>query len=137
VAKPWNSGGINNWLQMNTKTSHPDESWEFIRYWLTDGAVYMLKGGKVPAVPGIDEDTIVKGILGDNADALFDVEAYRAVALDQSARLVVDTITKGAAEVQTIFNQTSDQFLIGELSLDDWVTQTKAQADQAIASASA
>lgn len=136
VQKPWNPGGINNWLQMNTRTSHPDESWEFIRYWLTDGAVYMLKGGKVPAVPGIDEDTIVKGILGDNAAALFDVEAYRAVALDQSVRLVVDTITKGSAEVQNIYNQTSDKFLIGELSLTDWVTQTKTQADKAIASAS-
>lgn len=137
VEEPWNPGGINNWLQMNARTEHPDEAWEFIRYWLTDGAVFMLKGGKVPAFPGIDQETIVKGILGDNAEALFDVEAYRAVALDPNARLVVDTITTGSAEINAIYQGTRDQFLIGELSLEEWVTETKTQSDEAIAKASA
>lgn len=132
---PFNEGGINNWIQMKQGIEHADEAWTFIRFWLVDGAKYMLKAGKVPAFPGTDEQTVVEGILGPDRDKLYDVEAYKKVVFDPSIRLVTDTITTASAEISTIVDGLTDRCLIGEISVDDWVTETTKQADAAIAKA--
>jgi multiple sugar transport system substrate-binding protein len=133
---PWNGGGINNWIMAKEGTPNLDAAWTFIRFWLVDGAKYMLKAGKVPAFPGTDEDTVIEGILGPDRDTLYDVEAYRKVVFADDIRLVTDSITTAGAEIQTIVDGLSDRLFIGEISVDEWVTEAKTQADAAIAAAS-
>lgn len=135
VKDPYNAGGINNWIQMKKGIAHADEAWTFIRFWLVEGAQYMLKAGKVPAYPGTDEQTVVEGILGPDRDKLYDVEAYKKVVFDPSIRLVTDTITTASAEISTIIEGLSDRCFIGEISVDDWVSEAKKQSDAAIAKA--
>ncbi|HVL22724.1 MAG TPA: extracellular solute-binding protein [Thermomicrobiales bacterium] len=136
VDNPWNGGGINNWLQMKEGTANPDAAWTLIRFWLVEGAQYMLKAGKIPAFPGTDENTVVEGILGPDREELYDVEAYRTVVFDPGIRLVTDTITTGSAEIAKIVEGLSDRCLIGEIEVDEWVSEAKSQADAAIAGAS-
>lgn len=132
---PWNGGGINNWIQVKEGTENPDAAWQFTRFWLVDGAKYMLKAGKIPAFPGTDEDAIVEGILGPDRDTLYDVEMYRKVVFADDIRLVTDTITTATAEIQQINEGLSDKCLIGEITVDEYVTEVKEQADVAIAAA--
>lgn len=132
----YNPGGINNWILMHPKAQNKDAAWTFIQYWMTDGAQYMLKGGKVPAVPGtIEIDAIVEGILGPDADQLFDVDAFRVIISDSQTAFPTDTITIASAEIQQIYQQETDRFLIDEIDLDEWVTTVKEQADGAIQAA--
>jgi multiple sugar transport system substrate-binding protein len=133
----WNPGGINNWIQMKSDTANPDAAWSLIQFWLKEGAVYMLPAGKIPAYPGTDETTVVEGILGPDREELYDVAAYQAVVFDPATKLVTDTITTGSAEISQIVQGNSDRYLIGEISIEEWVTETKTQADEAIARASA
>ena len=132
VAKPYNGGGINNWIMMQPKTKNKDAAWAFLRYWLSDGAQYMLKGGKIPAFPGTSIDAIVAGILGPNRDTLYDVESFRRIIADPSIRYITDTESKGAAEIQKIVQEQTDRCLINEITPEQWVTTVKAQADEAI-----
>jgi len=136
VTDPWNPGSLSNLILAKEGTQNLDAAWTFIRYWLIDGAQYMLKAGKIPGFPGTDEDTVVEGILGPDREELYDIEAYKAVVFDERTRLITDTITTGTAEIQTIIDGLSDRVFIGEISVDDWVTEAKAQADEVIASAS-
>ena len=136
VENPWNGGGINNWIMAKEGTQNLDAAWTFIRFWLVEGAQYMLKAGKIPAFPGTDETTVVEGILGPDRETLYDVEAYKKVVFDPAIRLVTDTITTAGAEIQTIIDGLSDRCFIGEISVDEWVTEAKKQADAAIAGAS-
>jgi multiple sugar transport system substrate-binding protein len=136
VEQWYNSGGLNNWLLMHPETKAKDAAWTFIRYWLTDGAQYMLKGGKVPAVPGTDLDTITAGILGEDAAILFDVEAFKEIIGGNPPAIATDTVTTAAAEIQQIQQSETDRFLIGEISIDEWVSSVKEQADEAIQRAS-
>ena len=135
VAEPWNGGGINNWLLVKSDTQYPDEAWELLKYWLTDGAVYMLPAGKIPAYPGTDEATVVEGILGPDREELYDVAAYQNVVFGTENRLVTDTITTGSAEIAQIVQGNTDRYLIGEIDLEEWVAETTAQANDAIATA--
>lgn len=130
--KSYNGGGINNWILMQPKTKNKDAAWAFIRYWLSDGAHYMLKGGKIPAFPGTETEAIVSGILGPDRDTLYDVAAYRKIVADPSIAYVTDSETKGAAEIQKIVQEQTDRCLINEITPDQWVTTVKAQADDAI-----
>jgi multiple sugar transport system substrate-binding protein len=133
----FNGGGINNWFQMHPKSKVKDATWAFMRYWLTDGAVFMLKGGKIPAFPGTDPDAITAGILGPKRNELFDSAAFKKTNLDPSIAYVTDTETRGSAEIQKIAAQQTDRFLIGEITADQWVTTVKQQADEAIKKAGA
>jgi multiple sugar transport system substrate-binding protein len=131
----WNPGSINNWIQMKSDTANPDAAWSLIQFWLKEGAVYMLPAGKIPAYPGTDEAVVVEGILGPDREELYDVAAYQNVVFGQDQPLVTDTITTGSAEISQIVQGNTDRFLIGELSLDEWVTETKTASDEAIARA--
>ncbi len=97
----------------------------------------MLPAGKIPAFPGTDETAVVEGILGPDREELYDVAAYQSVVLAPDIKLVTDTITTGSAEIQQIAQGTSDRYLIGELTIEEWVTETKTQADEVIARATA
>ena len=136
VAEPWNLGALNNWILMNSKAQQPDAAWTFIRYWLTDGAQYLLRGGKIPAFPGTSEDAIVEGILGPDRATLYDEAAFRRVLFAPNLRYPTDTVTRGIAQIQQIWQAETDRFLIGETELDETLTTIKQQADAAIASAS-
>lgn len=136
VDSAWNGGGINNWLLMKADTEFPDEAWQLLKFWLVEGAVHMLPAGKIPAFPGTDEATVVEGILGPDREELYDVAAYQNVVFGIENRLVTDTITTGSAEIAQLVQGNSDRVLIGELSVEEWVTETTTQADEAIARAS-
>ena len=135
VTDPWDLGTLNNWILMNSKTSNPDAAWTFIKYWLTTGAQYMLKGGKVPAFPGTSQDAIVAGILGPERDTLYDVDAFRKVLFAPNQKFYRDTITTGISQIAQIWQSETDKCLIGESSVDDCLATIKQQADAAIASA--
>lgn len=137
VSPTFTPGGINNWLLMHPNARDKDAAWTFLRYWLTDGALYMLPGGKVPAYPGIEPETVVEGILGPDRETLYDVEAYRRVVFNPEITLVTDTVTTGAAEITQIVQGETDRCLIGEISPEEWATSVKQKADEAIQSAGA
>jgi len=133
VENPWNPGGINNWLQVNSKTENPDMAWEFLRFFLTDGAQFMLQAGKIPAFMGdTTDEAILEGTLGPNRDELFDVDAYLKVIFDSNIRMATDSITTGTAEITQILRGLTDRCLLGEIEVDEWVQESKAQSDEAI-----
>ncbi len=133
----YNLGSINNWLMMQPKTKNKDAAWAFTRYWLTDGAQYMLKAGKVPAFPGTDPEVVINGILGPDKDKLYDAAAYKKVVFDPGINLVTDTITTAGAEILKLVTDTTDRYYIGEISYDQWLMTVKTQADDAIKKAKA
>lgn len=133
--EPYNPGTIGGWLAVTESSEKEEASWEFIKFWLTQGGPHMLKAGNNPSYPGTDMDTVVEGILGPDREEFFDVEAYKRVVLEPTHRLVTDTITAGAAEVQQLKDGLDDRFLLGEITIDEWQTELKTKADEAIANA--
>lgn len=128
----YNPGSTNNWIMINPKSDYADAAWELIKFRLTDGAQFYLAAGKMPAFPGTEQATIVESILGPEREQLYDVEAFTNAVFDPSITLVTDTITVAGAEILQINQQLSDQYLIGEIELDECLTEMKRQSDEAI-----
>ena len=133
--EPYNPGTIGGWLAVTEASEKADAGWEFIKFWLTQGGPHMLKAGNNPSYPGTDVETVVEGILGPDREEFFDIEAYKRVVLEPKHRLVTDTITRGAAEVEQIKSGLDDRYLLGEISIDEWQTELTTKADEAIANA--
>ena len=137
VEDPWTPGTIDNNILINPTSEHQDAAWEFLRFRLIDGAHTYLKSAKQPAFPGTPIEDIVAGILGPDRDTLYDVEAYQRVISQPNMRIPTDTITTASAQIDQIYQQYSDQYLIGEIDIDECLSGMKAEADEAIAQASA
>ncbi|NGN62538.1 extracellular solute-binding protein [Streptomyces sp. A7024] len=133
--KYWNPGFIGNDICINPKTRHKEAAWDLARFWMIpDGSVPMIKGGRVPyLLDGIDDETIMKELLGKDREKVYDVESVRRVLLDKDTRIPVDTVATGYAGVYKAFMESRAKMLLGETSVDDWVTTLKKRADQAIA----
>ena len=58
--------------------------------------------------------------------------SYRKIYVEPNYNLVTDTETRAGAAIMQIFNQLQDRYLIGEITVDQWVASMKGQADEAI-----
>jgi multiple sugar transport system substrate-binding protein len=134
---PWDLGTIDNNILINPTSENQDAAWEFLHFRLVDGAYTYLKAGKEPAFPGTPVEDVVAGILGENREELYNVEAYQALISQTDVRIPTDTITVASAQIQQIYQQEADRYLIGEIDLDECLTNIQTQADEAITEASA
>lgn len=133
----YNPGVMGNWITLSPKSEKQEAAWEFVKYRLTDGSQYYLASGKQPAFPGMDQETVAQGLLGENAEERYDVESFKSVAFAEGIVLTSDTTLVAGAEIQQIVQQNSDRYLIGEIDIDELINEVKTEADEAIAAASA
>lgn len=128
----YNTGTLGNYIMMNSKSEHKEEAWELMEYWLTDGSIYIIPAGKMPVWKDVDEEEVVSGLLGENAEKLFDVEAFKRVALDPDIKFALDTETIAAPEIDQIIKEETDKLYLEEQTVQEMVNAVKERADKAI-----
>lgn len=129
----WNDGAYGDLLSISTKSKQQDAAWTFLKFYLANAGTYMVKGGRLPSVFDKSEaDAMLDRLLGENKDALYDVDSFKPVLFDETMKIPVDTIYTGATEIEQIWTKTTDQVLLGDMTIDQWVTDAKKQADAAI-----
>lgn len=129
----WNAGAYGDLLSISKKSQQQDAAWTFFLFWLAEAGTYMVKGGRLPSI--IDEskaDAMIDDLLGPDKDKLYDVDSFKPVLFDTSMKIPVDTIYTAATEIDQIVEKQTDQVLLGDLTVDQWVTTVKQQADAAI-----
>lgn len=133
----WNNGAYQDSIQINADTQYPDAAKTFVKFWLQEGAEFMLTAGKVPAGlgpgQGAEGAEIYPGLLGEDAETLFDTDALTKVMFAEDIKTIVATITTGLSEISTVRSSLEQEMRLGEISVDELVTQLKEQADAAIA----
>lgn len=120
---------LNNYICMNSNSENKDEAWEFMKFWITEGSRHIAK---MPAWNNANEDEIIRVILGDNPEKLFDVEAYKNVMLNDDLKYVVTTKTKALPEIMQIYKEESQKFFLNAVSPEEYYTNLKTKADTAL-----
>ena len=136
---PWTLGTIGNDILINPKSANIDAAWALLRFRLIDGADHYLKAGKMAAFPGQSIDEIVAGHPRSGPRDPLRCRSptrRRSHAADVS-RIPTDSVTVASAQIQQSVDQTVDQYLIGEITIDETIEQVRTQADDAIAQANA
>lgn len=130
------STGIREWMSISTSCENPDAAWQFIQYYSTDGFYPMCRSGRLPSWKGADTEKAVAQYLGENADELFDVEAFdRIVMKSPYNQSSVDSISIAQAEIVTLMGEAYESVILGEATPEEAIQQLKLDADAAIANA--
>ncbi len=125
---------LNNFIGMNSKSEYKEEAWEFMKYWATEGSIHMLSGGKIPVWKNIASEEVTNGILGADAEELFDVKSYRKVMLNPELKYVVDTIMTAYPQVVQIYKEENQMFFLGATEPEEYLMNLKTRADKVIKS---
>lgn len=128
----WNSGLFGNFIMINAKSTKQDLAWEFVKFWLTDGAIFLAPAGKMPTLPSVDDETMLTSLLGEDADEWFDVDSFRRVLFEAEPECVVDTNLTAYPDINLAWEQQRDVCWIGERSPEAAIDSVDSQAQAAI-----
>ena len=130
------STGVREWIAISPSCQYPDEAWEFLMYYATEGFYPMCKSGRIPAWRKADVSLALSNYLGDNVEELFDTDAFDRIVMNNPYnRSIVDSITVAQSEITTLMGEAYEAVMLGEMSAEDALAQLKADADKAIANA--
>ncbi|NLJ16382.1 MAG: sugar ABC transporter substrate-binding protein [Clostridiales bacterium] len=114
--------GGTSYLGINEKSNKKDAAWKFMEFFANEGSIYIAENSSLPAY------------MTDEAANVY-VEATR----HESAKLVFGGDTYGEenshpkySEIRTAYNDTLNLYLLGEISLDDFISSLKEQREAII-----
>lgn len=108
---------------------HPDEAWEFIKYYTQYGSGQTVSDGNIPTYQGADTSAFVEELIADTPLTKEQGELF--FANDIYTYTAVPTGT-AAGEYSTIINEETGLYFSGEKSLEDTMAAIKTKADEAI-----
>ena len=128
----WNSGKFGDFLMINPKSTKQDLAWEFIRFYIQEGPPHLAPGGRIPTLGNIDDETVLTGLLGEDAEEWFDVDSFRRVLFSGNTELFVDTDLTAYPEIELAYQQQRDLCWLGERSPQAAIDSVDSQAQAAI-----
>lgn len=119
-------------LGIPASAEHPDEAWEFIKYYTQYGSAQTISDGNIPTYQGSDNSALVEELIKDTpltkeqGELFFADDIYTFTAVPTGV---------AAGEYSTIINEETGLYFSGEQSLEDTVNNIKTKADEAIKAA--
>lgn len=134
----WNPGAYGDLMSISKKSKNQDAAWTFLKFWVMNAGKYMTPGGRLPSLLDKSKSSeILAGLLGPDREKLYDVKSFETVLFhDQTLKIPVDTIFTGASQIAQIQDKLTDQVLLGDISVDEWVSEMNKQSNAAIKAAS-
>lgn len=130
----WNEGAIGDLMSISQQSENQDAAWTFVKFWMMNGGKYT---GRLPNVVGdATPAELTAKFLGPNRDTFFDTESFERFLFHSDLQVTVDTIFTAATQIDQIKEKLTDELLLGDLTLDSWVTKAVTQSNAAITSAS-
>lgn len=115
-----------DYMSINSKSAHPEEAMEFLKWYIEGGMAPMAKYGRIPGYSGFDRDSVVELAFGEHAD-LYDMNEAKNVFLalfDVSVR----TITTASSEIDTVLNEEFQKAFAGEQTVDEAIAKAQERA---------
>ncbi|WP_327640607.1 extracellular solute-binding protein [Kribbella sp. NBC_00482] len=132
VKDAWNTGAYDNFISIAQKSKKQDAAWTFVRFWLGDGAKFLLPAGKVSPTSPDTTDQLVSGLLGAEPEKRYDVEAFKSVYFSPSIKMGVPKVFAGAAEIASAQTKVTQQLRLGQITAEQWTSTMQQQATAAI-----
>lgn len=113
----------------NPRSEHLDEAWEFAKWYLTEGGLYLASGGRVPAANTYNADDVVNAFLS-GAENLFDADSTKAVLITPHDNYAAPSITTKNAELTDIINEELESIYTGQKTVEEGLESARRAATQ-------
>ena len=135
IGEGWNNGTLNNFISIAANCANPDVAWEFVKFWASEGYDSLYIGGKIPVVrEGVDQDALIAGLLGENAEAIFDLDSFMNV-FENPAPFSTQKYTVAAPEISQILSEERDSLYLGAIDVDTFLATVEERITEAIQNA--
>lgn len=104
----WNTGEYGAFIQINSKSPKQELAWEFCKFWLLEGAEDMVHAGYISLLGDVDDEQLLTGILGEDAEEFFDVDSFRRTLFEDEPRMHLDTELTAYTEITQKYEQQRD-----------------------------
>ncbi|MCI2047279.1 MAG: substrate-binding domain-containing protein [Faecalibacterium sp.] len=132
--RKYTQGGYGDLLSINPQSENVDAAWEFAKWYLTKGGIYLAGGGRVPAANTYNSDDVTKAFV-EGAESLFDAASTTYVLLAVKENYAVQTITTKSSEITDVANEDLEAIYNGKSTVEDGLLDAKTRADAILAQA--
>ena len=130
--RKYTQGSYGDLLSINPQSENQDAAWEFCKWYLTKGCIYLAAGGRVPAANTYSVDDVAKAFL-QGSESLFDAASTQSVLLEVKDNYAVQTITTKSSEINDVMNEDLEAIYNGQMSVEDGLADAKKRCDALLA----
>lgn len=127
-------GGFGDEMSINAKSEHPDEAWEFLKWYTTSGSKYMAIGGRFALANTVNPDEEVS-IFMKGAENLIDEDSLKRIYFNDDTKAVASypTITTKGPEIYKALNEELESAMNGQKTAQEALDEAKKRADEFLA----
>ncbi|MBQ4563608.1 MAG: extracellular solute-binding protein [Lachnospiraceae bacterium] len=128
--------GVNYFSYAGMTMNCQDEkaAWAFLKWYSSYGCKYLPLAGHQPTWKGTDANEMMNLIFGSEEEAakIIDVESFKRVVGNTELHAAGDYITKGYAELESIWSEWVMKAFNGEMGVEEALTEAGKLANQVI-----
>ncbi|CAN7593429.1 ABC transporter substrate-binding protein [Paenibacillus sp. LjRoot56] len=118
-----------DYVSINADSKYKDASWKFLKWYVTEGNEPLIASGRVPSWKKVDRNKVLKLLLGDNPEKLFDLESFKRVIFSEND-YVVDSNVEKLPELTKVVNEEVEKALLGEQTSAATIANMKKNGDK-------
>jgi multiple sugar transport system substrate-binding protein len=126
-------GGMGDYMSINKNSANKDAAMKFISWYLQEGNMSMVPGGRIPPSKKADAAKIASLLIGD-ASKLIDQQSLQAV-LSGSYTYPTEYNVPAPTELKAIYKEEMEKYLLNVQPIDKTLETMKSRADATIKSA--
>ncbi|MBB6730934.1 extracellular solute-binding protein [Cohnella zeiphila] len=128
-----NGGGMGDYMSINKNSPNKEAAMQFIDWYLKEGDMAMVPGGRIPTNKHADQAEIAKLLIGD-AGNLIDRTSLEA-ALSGDWTYPTSYNVPAPTELRQVYTEEMEKYLLGAQTIDQTMAALKKRGDETIDSA--
>jgi len=125
-----NSGGLGDHFLINPKSANKEAAMKFLSWYLTEGNMDMVAGGRMPSNKKANMDEVASLLIGESEKYIDKQSLIQVMAANTTFKKF--TKTPGQSEIQKAFKEEAEKYFMNAQSIDQTLENLKKRADKAI-----
>ncbi|MFE5318840.1 ABC transporter substrate-binding protein [Paenibacillus sp. NPDC056579] len=127
-----NNGGMNDFMSVNANSANKEAAFQFMSWYLTEGSMDMVAGGRIPTSKKADFDKVTKLIVGDSGSIL-DEQSLSQV-LKANYTFATRVKSEAFSQITNVMKEEAEKYFMNVQPIDKTLEAMKKRGDQAIQS---
>ncbi|NQX60045.1 ABC transporter substrate-binding protein [Paenibacillus qinlingensis] len=128
-----NNAKLSDYTSINSKSTHKEEAMKFLSWYLKEGNLNMVPGGRIPSNKNVDVDKLADLIMGDKSQ-YFDKDSFVSM-LKGKYTPTTSVNTTASTQIRQIFMEEAEKYFMNAQPIDKTVGAIKSRSDEAVKSA--
>lgn len=125
-----NNGGLNDFMSINKQSKHPDAAFQFMAWYLQEGNIHMVSGGRIPTSKQADFAKVTELLIGQDGD-IIDQDSLNAL-LQGNPSFTTRFKSTAYPQLNTILREEAEKYFMDVEPIEKIVDNLKSRSDAAI-----